>query len=240
MVDMSQGIVLNDNSRVSISKVTCINWKNQVTSYFGFTGAHNGILINSLFVNTAGANESIYDFDAAMTLSNAQILGNSHNISAGGSIFASGSKDQTSLYFDFKNNTGIADSTVSAVAILTGGTILTDIPVANAAVIVNGSTNFTSKTLERTTVSNTGVIQYTGISDTKLLIDGNISLDPATSTKILKSQVYGIRTTTYTVTFTNATNTINETATALVNGDRITFKDSPGTLPTGITWRREI
>ena len=37
-----------------------------------------------------------------------------------------------------------------------------------------------------------------------------------------------------TVTFTNSTNIVNETSTARVNGDFLSFRDTAGTLPTGI------
>ena len=232
LIDIGQGITLNDNARVSLSKVSCVNWKNQASCvYFNFTGAHADIKINANFITTAGSNESIYDFDSAMTLTSAQIYGNSHDISAGGAIFASGSKEQDALYFDFKNNTEIANSTVSAAVILTGGSTLTNIPAVDAAVIVNGSTGFTSSLTERTSVTNTGVTEYTGNRNTKLIIDSNLSLEPETATKDLYSKLYGLLSTEYTVTFTNGTNTINEVATALSNGDRISFLDTPGTLP---------
>ncbi len=78
-----------------------------------------------------------------------------------------------------------------------------------------------------------GTVTLDGLSSLMLKVDGNINLEPNSGNGISLSvrMVEIDNSASFIVTFTNGTNLINETATALVDGDTISFRDTVGTLP---------
>jgi len=138
--------------------------------------------------------------------------------------------EQSTLVTAF-NNPGQPESTVTGEAFLIGNVTQTDIPLVDAKVIITVS-GWTTMQLAKITVSDTGRTAYIGVNDISLLVDGSISIEPAVATKSLSVQAAGIHISTLTVvTFTNATNLINDTATTLVDGETISFLLTAGTLP---------
>lgn len=141
------------------------------------------------------------------------------------------SKNENSVGVGSALNGKAAISTVVSEAILGSNALETDIPIEEALVIISASTWVGSGEI-RMSVDSDGVSKYLGaVPDIKMKVDGNITLEPASSSKELSCQIgkySGIRN---TVTFTNGTNTINETSTPRVDGDTITFNGNSGTLP---------
>lgn len=231
--DCGQGFTLKDNNSCVIIQVGCRDWKNSASCvYYAFEGAHERIQISGNDIKTAGANESIFDFDSSMTTDGVQAYGNVFDITDGGAYFAGSSKTQTDDYFRFDNNIGIADSFVTTQIDIGSNAQTTSIPVASARVLINANT-WSDSLSEKITVDSNGVATYTGNSDIRLDIYAMLSMEPAAGTnKNLRLRAINIHAhDSYTVTFTNATNTINETSTALSNGDAIIFYNTAGTLP---------
>lgn len=147
-----------------------------------------------------------------------------------GQLFDSAGLDGTSIYVDVNSASNQPDSDTSAELFLTSNTATTDIPEAGALVEINVDVNWTDDS-ERMTISTDGVATMIGLSTIKLNYSGNINLEPATATKSISVRTVTIVPTEIVVTFTNGTNLINETGTALVDGDNISFRDTEGTLP---------
>lgn len=133
------------------------------------------------------------------------------------------------------NNGDQRDSMTTGQAFLTGNMAETDIPAVGAFIMLNGNGGFTSDTKERISIDIEGVATYIGLQDVSLIADGNVLMEPASGGSIILSARF-VKTepTMFEVTFTNGTNTINETATALTDGDTLCFRGTAGTLPTGI------
>ena len=150
-----------------------------------------------------------------------------------GQLFDSAGLDGTSIFVDVNNASNQPDSTVAAELFLSGNTATTDIPAAGAMVEMNNDVNWTDD-VERMTISTDGVTEYIGLSPIRMGYSGNINLEPANASKSISIKTVLIAATGNTVTFTNASNLINETATALSDGDSVSFRDTAGTLPAEI------
>ncbi len=202
------------------------------TVYITIDGNNGPIAINGNFFGT-DTNESIFDIKSTSTTTGGIVSFNQFDTSGGGDLYASGSKDQSDIEWKWIGSQGgnNEDSTVSAEGYLDGNTTATVIPVVNAWVIINAST-WTNDLLERVTVASNGLLEYTGVNKTKLAVDANVAAEPASSTKDIAISILNVHAhDDFIVTFTNGTNLINETATALANGDTISFVNTQGTLP---------
>lgn len=177
---------------------------------------------------TAGNN--IFDIDSSF-VGSAKIAGVTNLTGPTLNFFDATGLDETSKFVTVTNSEPQADSTssVEVNSFAMGTTTL--IPAAGACVIMNG-TGFVADEINRFTVDANGISTFTGLSPEPIKMDGNILLEPASSTKDLGCQFAGILPTQTTVTFTNGTNVINETSTPLINGNEVTFLDNGGTLPS--------
>lgn len=130
-------------------------------------------------------------------------------------------------------NAGMPDSMTTAQVLIEGNALNTPIPAVDALVLISTTSPFAAETLERIELDfPTGVSTYTGLEEITVKIDGNITLEPATATKDLETTYFRQDAVRNTVTFTNGTNLINETATTLFDGNTISFNANAGTLPT--------
>jgi len=197
---------------------------------FDISGASSGEfqLYDNIFDNDSSA--SFINIDGAtFPAANAvNLIGN--NISTPANFFAPGSLVQTDGRILSSNNKAVPESTITAEAILVNNATVTDIPAANAKVMIAAST-WTGSEESRVTVNSDGTSTYTGNPQATLRLDGNITLEPASSTKELSCSFAGQHGARTVVTFTNGTNLINETSTLLADGDTLTFNDNAGTLP---------
>lgn len=149
----------------------------------------------------------------------------------GGGTVSSTSKDEDSIDVISRTNGRAANSTVVSEANLSGNALVTDIPAQDARVIIN-ATNWIGDNEVRMSVGSDGVTEYIGtVPNIRIKVDGNITLEPESSSKELSCQMGRYDSSRTTVTFANGTNVINEAGTALVNGDDITFNGNAGTLP---------
>jgi hypothetical protein len=174
------------------------------TDFFVPIDIRGGVLLGCISIRKGETNltQAIANEEAFITLSNKE-----------GEIFGIEKGLETSAQMSLKNNT-----------------TQTDIPATNAWVAIK-DTNWVGTDIERMSFTSDGFIKYIGTGKVKLLLDGNIDLEPATATKSLNASFACIGESSTTVTFTNATNIINETATPRQNGDIISFRGTPGTLP---------
>lgn len=230
---IGDGITLNSISTIATLFTSFTDWQNNSTTMLSITGT-NGV------VNTIGntfrpeSNEKMFNFDSAATFESGIVTSNTLNLAGGGSIFESGSKTQTDVYWTYSGNSNLPDSTVSGQGSAEPGSpITTDIPAIGAQILLDLSTNWIWENEERITGSTTGVLTSDGFEDVLLLLDGNIAVDAGTNQKIRVQFVKIFADNPRVVTFTNATNLVNEISTPRNNGDRLTFHNSSGTLPTG-------
>ena len=225
-----QGFNFQNNPLVVILSANIVNTPNTIGCvYFSFSGTIPFISGINLALNSFGSNETLYDIDAALININGYFSG---IIAAGpGTIFNSGSLDQTHLTFKFIACVNIADSTVKIQNRLDNNILVTDIPAQNAWVIVNGGTDFVSSLEERMTGITDGGATYTGLEDITALNTGIINFEPSTAAKHLAAAFMCIESTLFEATFTNATNIINRIGHTLSNGSTISFKNTAGTLP---------
>ncbi|MEE8518142.1 MAG: hypothetical protein V3S98_03340 [Dehalococcoidia bacterium] len=150
-------------------------------------------------------------------------------------LFRAGGLDQTSPFVDSKGSTNQPDSTTHAEANLNGNGATTLVPLAGAMVEIAIDTNWIGVEVESMSVATDGAVTLDALSTVQMKLDGNISIEPASGASIsISVQTILLSPTPVVVTFTNATNIINETDTALVDGDLISFRDTAGTLPAEI------
>lgn len=227
---ISTGISLIDCLGATVVDTFFIAQDGNTLTLFDISGASSGEiqLYDNIFINDDFASFINIDGATFPTTSAVTLIGN--NLAKPVNFFATGSINQTDGRIISSNNKGVPVSTVTAEAILNNNATVTDIPAANAKVIIAASTWVGSEE-SRVTVNSDGTSTYSGNFEAKLRLDGNITLEPASSTKELTCSFARQDSSRVVVTFTNGTNLINETSTTLVNGDTITFNDNAGTLP---------
>ncbi|MCK5612467.1 hypothetical protein KAR91_61915 [Candidatus Pacearchaeota archaeon] len=218
----------------STNQVTMQNGQNVVgAKIVSFEGDLSSIRFVNSTLRTQSNEAGIY-IDPASTgggvISGVDVFGD-------GITFAPGSKDQTSVDWEVVACTNIPSSTVSTEMSLSNNALTTNIPVVGANVILNATT-WISKFDERMTTDNNGTITYIDSEFVKLKTSGNIEFEPVTATKTLRAQFAALCCVDNVVTFTNATNVVNEISTPRVNGELVSFKRSAGTMPAGL--RKDI
>jgi len=227
---ISSGLSLIDCGGGTIVDSLFIAQDGNTLTLFDISGASSGEfqLYDNIFDNDSSA--SFIDIDGAtFPIDNAvNLIGN--NTATPANFFATGSLTENDGRILSSNNKAVPISTIKAEATLINNVTVTDIPAANAKVIIAAST-WTGSEESRMTVNPDGTSTYNGNFEASLRLDGNITLEPASSTKELSCSFAGQHSARVVVTFTNGTNLINETATALVDGDTLTFNDNGGTLP---------
>lgn len=211
----------------STNQVTMQNGQNVVgAKIISFEGDLSSIRFVNSTIRTQ-SNEAGINIDPASTgggvISGVDVFGD-------GVTFAPGSKDQTSVDWEVVACTNIPSSTVSTEMSLSNNTLTTAIPSAGANIIINATT-WISKFNERMTTNSDGTITYIDSEFVKLKTSGNIEFEPTTATKTLRAQFAALCCVDNVITFTNATNVVNEISTPRVNGEIVSFKRSAGTIP---------
>ncbi len=148
-------------------------------------------------------------------------------------VWDTGSLDSTNKYVTTTDNGEQRDSGMSAEGYLANNALVTSIPAVDALVIINAVT-WTGEQEELLTVKTDGTVRQDGIKANTLEVGADVSLSPATATKTLQAQLAGLHYPSTLVTFTNATNIVNDGDTERVDGDLITFHDNIAVLPTGL------
>jgi len=204
-----------------------------VLTFLNISGASSGDtqILDNIMLNDSSS--SFIDVDGATfpTTQTVTLIGN--NVLLPDNFYGPGSLDQTDPRILAADNKGSPDSVVSGEANLNGNATTTDIPAVGAQVLIAAST-WTAEEESRITIGTDGVSTFNGAREVSLKFDGNITLEPSNATKNLSASFIRVLAGRTTVTFTNGTNTVNDTATPLVDDDRVMFRDNAGTLPTGL------
>lgn len=184
---------------------------------------------DTLTISTDGA----LDYDGGATVYNQ--LTNSFQINRTFTVTKTGTwstkgLDQTDPRVLAFGTPGFPDSTVKAEISVNGNTAVTDIPAAGARVMIN-ATPWTATTTERIKEDVDGDAIFFGLEPISAKLDGNVLLEPSSSSKSLSCQFCRQDAVRVVVTFTNGTNIINETGHSLSVGSSLTFHDTAGTLP---------
>lgn len=235
---ISGGLAMINCASSTFAQCLILGLDGNTFTFFNISGASSGdiqiydnIMENDAQSSFVSVDNATFPADKTVSLIANNIVNNPENFFGPGSITESDNR------VIVKGNKGVADSVVSIEANLFNNLLTTSIPAAGALVLISATT-WTSEEVSRVSFSASGVAEYTGLIDTVMKKDGNVYLEPSSSTKTLSSRFILEKTATRTVTFTNGTNTINDTATPLVNGDLITFRRSAGTLPSEL--RKDI
>jgi len=202
----------------------------------------SGTTISNVFVNCQMvplAGDTCFNLDSGLT-GFVNILGSNFVLAYGGTVFDTGGLDQTDLNVNCFASTGVSASHIAGEAFQTPSSspIIIDIPAQNAYVISNVD-GWIPDGEERITIDATGFITLTALEEQLININRDMRIDQATSSYEIGIREWIIHVEDSTdVTFTNGTNVINETATALVDDDTIVFRNTAGTLPAEL--RKDI
>jgi hypothetical protein len=236
---ISGGLAMINCASSTFAQCLILGLDGNTFTFFNISGASSGdiqiydnIMENDAQSSFVSVDNATFPADKTVSLIANNIVNNPEN------FFGPGSITETDNRVILSGNKGVSDSVVSIEANLFNNALTTDIPATGALVFISATT-WTSEEASRITVTAVGgVAEYTGLIDTTMKKDGNVYLEPSSSTKTLSSRFILEKAATRTVTFTNGTNTVNDTATPLVNGDLITFRRAAGTLPSEL--RKDI
>lgn len=234
--DFSTGLILDSVPILSTGQTTIKNGKNNVdTVLLTLKGTLGSIRLVGITVSAESNEYSLY-IDPTST--GGGVVGNC-DMAGAGNVFFSDSKDQKDISWIFSNNENIQDSTTTSQIFVGDNSLTSSSPVANIPVMIN-SNQWNSDFLERITNGTDGVAVYIGLESILLDLTGSVKMAPLLgNTKKLTAQFGHIfNGDSFIITFTNGTNIINETGTDRINGEQISFYDSPGTLPAEI--RRDV
>lgn len=205
------------------------------TVFFTLSGNNGPVSINGGFYGPL-SNEAIFDIKSTSTTTGGIISIDQFDDSAGGALFAAGSKDHTDIQWKYigSQGSGSQDSSITAVARVAGNVTETVIPAQFAWVKLAAST-FTSDLLERSAVGIDGKYTYLGLNNAKLSIDGTVLVEPSNATKKLSARLLNIHAhDSFVVTFDNATDTVLGIDSSIIDGSTLAFENTAGTLPTGL------
>lgn len=229
-VNASHGLTLQNTDSVFIgSSSWWTGWKNIVGSVKLTVEGTYGDIIMVGFVFQNESNEAAFDIKSTSTGQGIVIDGSV--VRGTGAVFAPGSKTHADPEIIVGDVPGMTSSTTSAQVDLGTNATETELPAISAKVLID-SNQWIASELERMTVDSNGVATYNGLETKREAITFSLTLNPSSGVnQELSIRICKFLLAEYTVTFTNGTNTINETATALSNGDTISFYDNDGTLP---------
>jgi hypothetical protein len=172
------GLKLNNNSAIAIQSHRFNDWFNAGATFLTINGTQQSIQVNNNFFQPQSNENSLY-LDPTLTTSGGSVVGNVFDLTQSGSIFQSGSKDQTDIYWTYVGNSNLADSTTIGYMYFNDGTALTSMPTDDTPVVVNAT--WTSGEQERFIFNSTGVWNYTGLETINARIDASINVDPETN-----------------------------------------------------------
>jgi hypothetical protein len=205
--------------------------ENHYITFLSGTGQTSG----SWYIDDVSVVQVIDTPPGVIAVSGGTILLDKSGVSSD-NILEPGSWDSTTLGNKFSGNINIPDSTARIEAEVSEGITATDIPLQDALVIINTPTTWslTSEYSERLTVATDGTTTYDDTEDAALDATVIAAVQAAVASSDCNIRFVSVKVEQRTVTFTNATNLVNETATPRVNGDLVSFKNTAGTLPTGL------
>ena len=197
---------------------------------FESTAEHCFEVVNSRMVLQAGESalrvSTLIQDDASRVVVESVITGTL------GDLFDPSGLDEIDPRVNSKGNFGRADSTISIEGNLAGAADTTLIPVVNAWIRPTVDVSWVYEEANRLVGSTSGTVEYIGLEPATLKLDGSISLEPPTGTRLLAATFVRTLRNEIPITFDNTTNTF--TAVGLSNGEIVDLEFTPGTLPTGL------
>lgn len=229
--DFSSGLSLVSCTSYISEQCTWFNSSDQSTDFLTFdTNIEDINILNVSY--SPFANERVFNINSSASVS--AFINLVQKVSSSERYFNVAGLDKKSPGVICTQCANLEDSTTTAELNLIGNTTATDIPAVGAMVALESVPAWTSTGVERLTIDTNGRTTYLGIRPSSLKLDCNINLQPATASKSISIRTVVVAAEEFGVTFTNATNLINETATALSDGDLIDFRLSAGVLPDSI------
>jgi hypothetical protein len=223
----TQGITLHNTNLVGISIFATFGMLNAVgTRFIECTGTLGGIGLSTCTFSTGSNEYALFIVNTATPL--ASITASASTIA--GRFFDPVGLDQTSIYVNAQSNRNIRASVISGqINLAVASTTTID---ATDAITIADLTGLSTYALERVTASVAEHFQYIGFETSLIMVELSMSAEPSAGVnKVLNTQFAVVKDALRTVTFTNATNLINEVSTPRANGDLISFKHTAGTLP---------
>ena len=141
--------------------------------------------------------------------------------------------DHTDVRVIASVNPGFPESTVKAEIAVSGNVTTTNVPAAGAKVMIN-ATGWVTSSQERIKTDAEGDAIITSSERVSAILDGNVLLEPASSTKNISCQFVRQDFARQPCTFDSIQNTVLSTAHGLAVNDKITFHDTAGTLDTAV------
>jgi hypothetical protein len=171
------GLKLINNSAVAVQSHRFNDWFNAGATFVTIEGDHQSIQINNNFFQPNSNENSLY-LNPNLTTSGGSVVGNVFDLTNGGSIFQSGSKDQMDIYWTYAGNSNLADSTAIGDMFIEDSTTITTIITPDTYYKVNSTWNLSLS--ERFKFNDTGIWNYTGIEDIQVEVEAEIDVDPTT------------------------------------------------------------
>lgn len=129
--NVAVGLTLNDNSAIALQAHRFNDWYDLGATFVTITGTQQNIQINNNFFQPKST-EYALKIDSSLTTTGGSVVGNAFDLlSAGGTVFAPGSKDQGDIYWTYSGNSNLANSTVLMSATRVGNTETTVITSDN-------------------------------------------------------------------------------------------------------------
>lgn len=179
VTDFGDGIQLTSNAGATVGRVFFANGKNTANSdMITISGTQGTVQINSNFFVTAGANERVFNIEAASTTTGAIAVGNAIDLAAGGSAFRSGSKTETDPSWSYQANSNLGPSNTIGGYIVKGNTTATVIGTVSTWTDLNLNSLATALSTEERFVltdSTTGEFKYIGLETFGGLAIGTLS-----------------------------------------------------------------
>jgi hypothetical protein len=202
--NLVSGLTLKDNNAIAIQSHRFNDWTNEYGSatFITINGTQQSIQINNNFFQPNGSEKSIY-IHPNLTTNGGSVVGNVFDLTQNGSIFQSGSKDQSDIYWTYSGNSNLADSTAIGQTYLNGTLQRTGLVTSDGYVVIssNGSDGWSaspfgewaidSDVSERFVVNATaGTITYIGIEDIKIRLSGFVEIEQNVPSGRMRAKFY--------------------------------------------------
>lgn len=180
--DIGQGVVFTACPYVVWSQSNIDATRDEVGSVFiTVSGACGTVQINNNFVNTAGVNETVFDIEAGSSVTAGMCQSGGYNLSAGGALFAGGSKDYSDPYWKFLGNVNIPDSSMHGKVTQISNTDATSVS-DGTPIKLDFTTPWTVGDSERMTPDTTGRITSASLETVNVNVMFNVKAISVTGT----------------------------------------------------------
>lgn len=225
--DIGTGLVMDSIGSSGMLNSQSTSWKNQSTAMFTVQGAWGTCVFNA-FLFLPGSNETVFDIKSTSTIRTGSVVSCPVDLSNNGSVFASGSKDQTDIYWTFKSNSNIPDSMAETQLSLTDNLTATAVGTVDTPTLIAGSW---VDSAERFTTTASGRAKYIGLEAITLSLSANPTavLDTGTNKDVSFYFVHGNETDHAITAFADGGGgqvVVTSASHGLSNGDRVVIRNT--------------